>query len=659
MKKIKQALLLLLILFVSSGLFVISGDFGLASASGFSFSISGPASITAGEPCKITISVVDSHGNLLPYAENAIEIVTNDVSGLPIFYKFSKGNKGAATFEVKFSHSGVNVLKVFDLKNPDVYTIHKFFVNVGKVNSIFITPSTITVYPGESVKFSIFSEDSMGNIQRNPDLEYINVKTVQGSASGEYVGSGVFKFWGHGECQVVVKNGSVFNSANVFVTKSKKDFLFVNLTTTNNGFRENTGYKIKVKNGEKTIKSGESVKLYFPSEVLFPCPCHKKIVNTEITVNGQALPFNPKLNCNGYSHILTINMPVSVPAFGEFTINILKSAGIMNPMRDSNLFVGVYVPEYSYTFYSSYVKIGNLIDTPKMYAFPSFTSRNADFVFVFHTKRDFYLKKGSPLGLVFPYGSILPDLPLASNFSINGYSLWKGSVVTKWNKCTYTITTPFDIVGNQTIIIKVSHNTGIILPPYEGKYEGGIIYNFNILTVKSSPVYIRYKPLLNVSAFLPEGNSAIKYLYNFEPEVSFKVDSTYGYIKTTVLYSVDNGKFVDYISPFLIKTNGTHTIKYYAINTLGIETNIRSFTIEVDTVPPEIEFYKSEKLKNGYTKYVFKSNELLSRVYINGDYTICNADTKEFYIILPNKPKSFVIKASDLAGNTVIKRFSE
>ena len=659
MKKIKQVLHLLLVLLIFSGLFTASGNLSLAVASGFSFKISGPAVITAGEPCKITISVVDSQGDLLSSADNAIEIVANNVNGLPIFYKFSKGNKGAATFSVKFTKSGAGTIKVLDLDNPDIYAVYKFFVEMGEIKSIFIKPSAVTVYPGESVKFDIASMDSMGNIQKCPELEYIDVKTIQSSASGEYVGDGVFKFWGHGECQVVVKNGSVFNSANVFVTKSKKDFLFVNLTATNNGFRENAGYNIRIKNGEKTIKSGESIKLYFPSEVLFPCPCHKKIVNTEITVNGQALASNPKLNCNGYSHILTITMPVSVSPFDEFVVDISKSAGIMNPMRDSNLFVGVYVPEYSYTFYSNYVKIGNLIDTPKMYAFPSFTSRNADFVFVFHTKKDFYLKKGSPLGIVFPYGSILPDLPQASNFSINGYYLWKGSVVTKWNKRTYTITAPFDIVGNQTIIVKVSHNTGIILPPYEGRYDGGIIYNFNILTVKSSPVYIRYKPLLNVSAVLPKSNSAIKYLYNFDPEVSFKVASTYGHIKTTVLYSVDNGKFVNYVSPFLIKTNGTHTIKYYAINTLGIKTNIRSFTIKVDTVPPEIEFYKSEKLKNGYTKYVFKSNELLSKVYINGDYTICNANTKEFYIVLSDKPKSFVIKASDLAGNTVIKRFSE
>ncbi len=659
MKKDKRVLPLLLVLLIFSGLFAATGNFSLATASGLSFKISGPAVITAGEPCKITISVVDSQGNLLSSAENAVEIVANNVDGLPIFYKFSKGNRGVATFSVKFTKSGVNTVKVLDLGNPEIHASYKFFVKMGEIESIFIKPSTITVYPGESVKFDITSVDSMGNTQEYPELDYIDVKTVQGSASGEYVEGGVFKFWGQGECQVVVKNGSVFNSANVFVTKSKKDFLSVNLTATNNGFRENAGYKVKIKNGEKTIKSGESIKLYFPSEVLFPCPCHKKIVNTEITVNGQVLASNPKLNCNGYSHILTIKMPVSVPAFDEFTINISKSAGIMNPMRDSNLSVGVYVPEYSYTFYSNYVKIGNLIDTPKMYAFPSLTSRNADFVFVFHTKKDFYLKKGSPLGIVFPYGSILPDLPQASNFSINGYSLWKGSVVTKWNKITYTITTPFDIVGDQTIIIKVSHNTGIILPPYEGRYCGGIIYNYNILTVKSFPVYIRYKPLLDVSAVLPEGNSAIKYLYNFDPKVSFKVYSTYGYIETTVLYSVDNGKFVNYISPFLIKTDGTHTIKYYAINTLGIKTKVRSFTIKVDTVPPEIEFYKSEKLKNGYTKYVFKSNELLSRVYINGNYTICNANTKEFYIILPNKPKSFVIKASDLAGNAVVKRFSE
>ena len=656
MKKTKKLLSLFIVL-----IFLLStiglGFVGKANSANFSFKISGPSEAVAGEPCNILISVLDLNKNVIKDATNAVGIVAQDISGLPEFFKFSKGNKGSINFTVKFTKAGISTIKVFDLRDPEIFAIYEVYVSPGEPDSLYIDPSVITVYSGEIVKFNIFSSDHFDNINRNPTLDEVDVETINGTASGSYLGKGMFSFRGEGECQIAAKTGSVISSANVFVVKSKNDFLFVNLSVLNNGFRENSAYEIEVNNGKSTIKAGSKVNLYFPVDALFPCPCHKKILNTEILIDGHPLKENPQVSCNGFWHILSFTMPVSVSSFRTFRIDILKSAGIMNPMRNDKMRVGLSVSEYSNIYYSNYAKIENLIDTPKMYVFPSITSQNAKFVFVFHTKKNFYLKKGSPLGIVFPYGSILPDFPNASNFSINGYSLWKGSVITKWNERTYTITTPFDITGNQTLIIRVSRKAGIVLPPYEGNYRGGIIYNFNILTVKSNYVYIKYKSMLDVFAKLPKPNSSINYLYNFDPEVSFDVISTYGYIKSTVMYSVDGSKFIKYVSPFLLKTDGEHVVKYYVVNTLGIKSGQKIFRVKIDTRPPKITFCYSQKMGNA-TKYVFKSNELLSSVYINGYYTVCNMKTKEFYIILNCKPQQFVVKATDLAGNVVTEKFS-
>ncbi len=657
MKKIKRILIIILIASLVFG----SGGFLFPSrtlSADFHIKISGPDKVVAGGTYKITVSLTDGAGNIIPSAENSVGVAsTPGVDGIPAFFKFSSGNKGARTFDVKFTKSGIAEIKVFDLNYPGIFAKYDVSVSQGPVSGITVEPSEITVYPGEIYKFNVEFNDAYGNSSEQPPGTVVEVENIKGTAYGKYLGGGKFVFSGEGECQVVFKNGDAFTGANVFVTKSKTDYLFVGLKATNTGFRHNSGYEITVKNGRKQIKKGDLIKLYFPSSVLFPCPCHKKIVNTDISMNGKPLSENPSLDCNGFWHILGFKSVSAINPYDTFTIFVKESAGILNPMRDKKFLVGISISPYPYVYYSNYQKIGNLIDTPKLYAFPSFTRRNSDFVFVFHTLKGFSLKKGSPIGLVFPYGSFLPDLPNAGNFSVNGYVLWKGSVVTKWNQRTYVITLPFDLHQDETVVINVSKNAGIVLPPYEGYYDGGIIYDFSILTVKSAPLYVHYEPLFEVNAVLPENHSSVKGLYNFDPQISLSSDSTYGFVKTTIMYSVDNPKkFLPYEKPFTVEGDGVHTICYYAVNTLGLKTAIKTLRICIDTVPPKIVLKRIEKIGRNKNKYVFGSSEVLSSVYVNGYYTICGFD-KEFYVILSGKPEKLTVKATDLAGNTKEKVF--
>ncbi len=657
MKKIKRILIIILIASLVFG----SGGFLLpfrALSANFHIKISGPNKVVAGGTYKITISITNDAGNIVPSAENSVGVVlSRGVSGIPAFFKFSSGNKGTRTFDVKFTKGGIAEIKVFDLNTPEVFAKYEVFVSKGPVTDVIIEPKEITVYPGEVYKFNVKFNDAYGNSSKQSPGTIVEVDNIKGSAYGKYIGDGKFVFSGEGECQVVFKNGNTFTSANVFVAKSKRDYLFVGLEATNTGFRHNSGYKITVKNGRKLIEKGDLIKLYFPVSVLFPCPCHKKIINTDIVINGKPLLGNPSLSCDGFWHILGFKSVFTINPYDTFTIYVKESAGILNPMRDDKFLVGVSVSPYPYMYYSNYQKIGNLIDTPKLYAFPSFTRRNSDFVFVFHTLKGFSLKKGAPLGLVFPYGSFLPDFPNASNFSINGYVLWKGSVVTKWNQRTYVITLPFDLSPGETVIVNVSKNAGITLPPYEGYYNGGVIYNFSILTVKSIPLYVSYKPLLKVKAILPENHSSVKGLYNFEPQVSFSADSTYGFVKTAIMYSIDNSKeFLPYEKPFTVKGEGMHTIRYYAVNTLGLKTNTKNVQVYIDTVAPEITLKRIIDLGKNKKKYIFGSNEVLSSVYVNGYYTICGFD-KEFYVTLSGKAEKLIVEATDLAGNTKEKVF--
>ncbi|GEM_PF-2846009 len=608
-----------------------------------------PNKVVAGNVYNFTVSVTDSEGNVIDNSKAALGFAYGEVEGLRSFYKMSEADHGVHTFRVKFLRSGLSVVKVFDLRNPGVFKECKINVLPGVPYSLILNPRNVTVYPGEEYAFDVKLFDKNGNAINDLSDVKMYVNRISDSASGIYKGNGVFKFFGKGQCQVVAVCDNAEVSSNVYITNSKEDFLKVRLSLTNHGFRHISSYTVDIRNGKKFIPSGSAVSLYFPVNVVFPCPCHKKILNTDITVDGVNLNVNPTLKCNGYWHILTVKMPVSVKSFGRFCITLKESATIMNPMREKSFSVGVKADPYDYIYYSNYVSVGNLIDTPSVYAFPAITHGNPDFVFVFHTKSGFYMKKGDPIGLVLPYGSELPDLPPANNFSVNGYDLWYKTVITKWNKRTYVLPLPFDIGPNETVVIKISKTAGILLPPYEGSYQCGIIYNFNIPTVKSHPLYIRYKPLLNVNAKLPPHISRIPNLYNFNPTITLTYDSTYGYISTNIYYSVDHSKFKLYSGKFEIKGDGRHDVRYFAENTLGIKSETKSFSLSVDTKPPEIKFFEVVRAGKKF-RIVFESDELLSSVYINGNYTVCGLNRK-FYIFSESGSGKFEIVATDLAGN--------
>ena len=427
---------------------------------------------------------------------------------------------------------------------------------------------------------------------------------------------------------------------------------------TDNGYRENSEYDITAKNGDSAILRGSTISLYFPMSVVFPCPCHKKILNSDILFNGEKLPKPPNLKCDGYNRILEISTPKKVEPFSSFSIVIKRSASIKNPMDNNNPFrIGMKLNDKSNAiFYSNVIALEGLISTPKIYVFPALTGHVAEFVFVFHTKKGFFLKKGSPIGVVFPYGAVLPKNPNASSFSINGRKLWSGTVVTQWNKRTYILNLPFDVNEGQSLVIKISKEAGIRLPSYEGFYKGGLIYNFNIKTVLSSPVYVRYKPVIGAEINI----SPIKYphlkKYNFKPEITITAISTFGYLSNTLFYSIDNDKnFKIYTSPFKIG-EGFHTVYCYVENSIGIKSKVRKISVDADLTPPSLEFYKVEKERDNLYKVIFKSSELLSNVSVNGKFTVCSLN-KEFYIYSKEKNGDFSIKAVDLAGNVTEKTF--
>lgn len=609
-------------------------------AASASLHIDAPGTVAAGKIFYFTVSESAD-------TEDAIGIVASNASKLAPYFKFSERDKGTHKFKIFMYKCGINFIKVYDLNNPDIYDICKINVTPGDLSSIDVMPLNVTVVSGRSVKFSFSFKDVFGNTMSMPEDTSIYVESTEQSAGGVYTGNGQFVFNGEGKCKIVVKSGETVGVANVYVVKNKKDFIYADLHISNGGPRENASYNIILKNGSKALKKGSIARVYFPYEIIFPCPCHKKIVGKDILFNGIPLSAPPLITVDGYNHIVQFTIPQTIKPFSKFSIIFQKSAGIKNPLLQATQ-LSVVFSEYRGIFFTNPVEIYNLIDTPSVYAFPSYTGRKSDFVFVFHTLDGFHLNGGDKIGIVFPFGSVLPKNPEASYISINNCKLPHTYNVSKWNSRTYIINLPFNIYSGQTIVIKVSKKIGIQLPCYEGFYDGGIIYNFDIKTVKSKPMYIKYKPLFDVSAHLPSTGNRTG-IYSFSPEVSLSLASTYGYIANKIFYSLDNGHFVEYDAPFSIG-EGKHIITYYAENTLGLHSAVKSIAVTVDLTPPKIIYEKSIKITENVSKVIFLSNEPLSKVTVNGWYTVCDFNG-EFYVFMKSDVSSAFIDAEDLAGN--------
>lgn len=88
------------------------------------FSVTAPESVTAGEPCSITITARDSEGNRLEDYQGIVRISTSDpvILGLPLFYQFAEADAGSKTLEgVIFRTIGVQTLSVADIRSADGY----------------------------------------------------------------------------------------------------------------------------------------------------------------------------------------------------------------------------------------------------------------------------------------------------------------------------------------------------------------------------------------------------------------------------------------------------------------------------------------------------------------------------------------------------------
>jgi hypothetical protein len=107
----------------------------------------------------------------------------------------------------------------------------------------------------------------------------------------------------------------------------------------------------------------------------------------------------------------------------------------------------------------------------------------------------------------------------------------------------------------------------------------GNIENENILSI-----YVPNAPMTTIIIGTPQYGTTPRYV-NCSTQFSFSVIDYSGKGHDTYYY-IDTSPLIPYIGPFIVPTEGAHTIYYYSIDNLGNIEDTKEFDIIVDNTPP-------------------------------------------------------------------------
>ncbi len=141
----------------------------------------------------------------------------------------------------------------------------------------------------------------------------------------------------------------------------------------------------------------------------------------------------------------------------------------------------------------------------------------------------------------------------------------------------------------------------------------------NIETVKSAELKIDQEPPLTTHSIW--GDIGRNGWYRSFDHINFvAIDNTSGVFRT--YYKVDSGVWVEYTTPIIFDTDGTHTFEYYSIDNAGNQEPIKGpFTLKLDSTPPTIDLVKFQ-IDFFTIKFIAEASDTTSGV----DYVLFSID---------------------------------
>ena len=127
------------------------------------FVINAPATATAGQSFPVSVTVLDSLGEVATGYTGSIQIASSDLSASSIDYTFTSANSGVYTSDFVLDTSGMQTLTASDDAGLALPVAAGLTVSPGAVNGLGITVGAAPVI-GSPLSVTVSAEDEFGNV---------------------------------------------------------------------------------------------------------------------------------------------------------------------------------------------------------------------------------------------------------------------------------------------------------------------------------------------------------------------------------------------------------------------------------------------------------------------------------------------------------------
>ena len=402
----------------------------------------------------------------------------------------------------------------------------------------------------------------------------------------------------------------------------------------------------------KELKTAyDSIYLQFPEESTIPCTsCAYAHCTGCFKINGiNAAGAGPTENNN---KAMYLRVPSNIPAGSKVEVVISQSAGFQNPSVPGKYTLKVWTSQETEKVTSNEFEITSTkIENLKITTDPEFTNAKSKVMLTFTTGRLGNLQNGKFIYIRFPEEFALSQVIRKEFITVNTENPTEAKIDDK----TLSLKIASSITNYRDVTINIYSSFGVINPSKKGTYTFTVWTDSEVDPVTAS-VEIKEKDfvrtLIQTSPIEPDGISGF-----FKSPVTvtlFGETNTTASIQT--FYKIDGGDFKLYEAPFSIPES-THTVSYYS-KTNSLTEDPQTKTFKIDLTPPSIAFNFEETTYTAESTFVIsgKASEP-STLYINGIMVDVKSDlsfAKEFP--LENGENTFTLRATDIAGNSIIKQ---
>ena len=397
------------------------------------------------------------------------------------------------------------------------------------------------------------------------------------------------------------------------------------------------------------IGGKDNILITFPEGTHLPCSCPHNWHLNFFSINGYKPSRAGRVLDIPNTIYLTVPGGITLKKDERISVVIKPQANIWNPSKPGKYQLAVWTNRQSKEK-SNFYEIGSThLKDVSVVVDPSTGGLAADYKVNFTTGDLGNLNNGQKIYVEFPEGTKFPSSLNKNEAIINRFNPKKVELLGS----TLAFTLKRSINKDRKCMLEIKSAFGVTNPVKGGDYSlyiwtdnepDKVEAKFTIAQQFTVSTHIDTEPKA------PDGTNGY---FKTIPTVTLSAETNLKNASITTFYKIDDGKFVQYTTPFKMP-QGIHKLYFYS--TAGdLKESIQSVVFKVDTKAPTLTITSPDENPFATGKSVVKiegkTDESCS-VYINGRPVLEKKDfsfEKEVKLI-PGK-NTFLINAVDIAGN--------